>query len=145
MSTTMVRSVIDEYREAWNAHDAARCAKLFTEDGVREFKVLPLALTGNKARFAGHAEIEEGIRVFIEAVPDLTVEALSWSEGDRHVVLEWRVKGTHTGNWGGWTGQGEAVDFPGVSIYEIDGELIREERMYFDNNLMAANWTPPSA
>jgi steroid delta-isomerase-like uncharacterized protein len=142
--TTVVRSLVDEYVEAWNAHDPARCARCFTEDAVREYKVLPLPLTGGVARFEGSVAVEESIRVFMDAVPDIEVTALGRSEAEAHVVLEWHVKGTHTGDWAGWTAQGEAVDFPGVSIYQFEGGLFREERMYFDNNLMAANWKPPA-
>lgn len=145
MTTTIVRSLVNDYLDAWNAHDPSRCAQCFTEDAVREWKVLPLPLTGGVARFEGNAAVEESIRVFMDAAPDLTVTELSRAEGDGHVVLEWLVKGTHTGDWGGWTAQGEAVEFPGVSIYEFEGGLFREERMYFDNNLMASNWKAPSA
>lgn len=55
------------------------------------------------------------------------------------------AKGTHTGDRGGWTAQDEAVELPGVWIYEFEEGLFREKRMSFDNNPMAANRKPPSA
>lgn len=135
--------VIQSYLAAWNGHDPARIAGHFASNGVREWHVMIHPMIGGPTRFEGPQDIEGGVRVFMDAVPDLTVDTVQLTETDGGAMLEWRVRGKHTGAWGGWTGQGEEVDFGGASVYRIDGDKILEERMYFDPDVMAKNWTPP--
>jgi steroid delta-isomerase-like uncharacterized protein len=140
-NTDIVRS----YADAWNAHDAERVAGHFTADGVRRWQVVMNPLIGGPTAFQGTKEIASGVATFMEALPDLVVTAETAVETDEGAILEWRVRGTHTGAWGGWVGQGESVDLPGVSVYRMDGGKIVEERMYFDPDMMARNWTPPGS
>jgi steroid delta-isomerase-like uncharacterized protein len=135
--------VVRSYAEAWNAHDARSVAGHFTRDGVRHWQVVVNPLIGGPTRFEGPEEIAAGVKAFMDALPDLVVSAETVVETGDGAVLEWRVRGKHTGAWGGWSGQGEEVDLPGVSVYRIDGDKIAEERMYFDPDMMARNWTPP--
>lgn len=136
--------VLTSYAEAWNAHDPDRVADHFAEDGVREWELVMSPLIGGPTRFAGHDDIAMGVKAFMDAVPDLKVELRTVAETDDGAMLEWVVKGTHTGAWGGWTGQGEAVVLPGVSVYRIKGDKLTEERMYYDPDMMAMNWKPPA-
>jgi steroid delta-isomerase-like uncharacterized protein len=135
--------VLMSYAEAWNAHDPDRVADHFADEGVREWELVMSPLIGGPTRFAGHKDIATGVKAFMDAVPDLKVELRTVAETDDGAMLEWVVKGTHTGAWGDWTGQGEAVVLPGVSVYRIDGDKLTEERMYYDPDMMAMNWTPP--
>jgi ketosteroid isomerase-like protein len=141
---TTVAELVDSYFDAWNAHDTGRVASHFTPDGVRHWQVVNNPLIGGPARFEGTDEIEHGVKVFMDAVPDLRVEPGVRAETADGAIFEWRVIGTHTGAWGGWTGQGEAVDLPGVSIVRIADGKFAEERMYFDPDMMARNWRPPA-
>ena len=141
MATKM--DLVMSYAEAWNAHDPNRVAGHFADDGVREWELVMSPLIGGPSTFAGTTEIASGVKAFMDAVPDLTVEVRTVAETNDGAMLEWVVKGTHTGAWGGWTGQGETVELPGVSVYRIAGEKLMEERMYYDPDMMAMNWTPP--
>ena len=66
------------------------------------------------------------------------------AETEDGIIFEWTCTGAHTGAWGDWQGQGEAVELPGVSIMRIADGRILEERMYFDPDMMARNWRPPA-
>jgi steroid delta-isomerase-like uncharacterized protein len=135
--------ILTSYGEAWNTHDPEKVAGHFAADGVREWELVMSPLIGGSTRFAGPSEIASGVKAFMDAVPDLTVDIRTVAETDDGAMMEWMVTGTHTGAWGGWTGQGEKVEFPGVSVYRIAGDKLMEERMYFDPDLMAKNWSPP--
>ncbi len=138
-NTEIVRS----YISAWNAHDPEAAAEHFADDGVRHWRVVMNPLIGGPTRFEGHEEIAGGVKAFMDAVPDLVVDTPVLVETDDGAILEWVVRATHTGAWGGWAAQGEDVELPGVSIYRVvDGKIV-EERMHFDVDMMARNWTPP--
>lgn len=137
--------MLRSYTDAWNSHDPDKVAAYFTNDGVREWELVLSPLIGGPTRFEGPPNIASGVKAFMDAVPDLKVELRTMAETDDGAMMEWLVTGTHTGAWGGWTGQGEQIAFPGVSVYRIDGGHFMEERMYFDPDLMARNWDPQKA
>jgi steroid delta-isomerase-like uncharacterized protein len=136
--------LITSYAAAWNSHDSKRVAAHFADDGVREWEVVMSPLIGGPTRFAGQDDIATGVKAFMDALPDLAVEARTLVETSDGAVLEWTVTGTHQGAWGGWTGQDERVELPGVSVFRVKGGKLVEERMYFDPDVMAKNWTPPA-
>ncbi|MCU0306420.1 MAG: ester cyclase [Thermoleophilia bacterium] len=111
---------------------------------MREWMVKPLSPV-IPARYEGRAAVVEGIAGFMGALPDIRVEGGDAWEIEGGAVLEWRVTGTHTADWDGWDAQGEAVDFPGCSVYRIEDGMIRRERMYWDTAQMVAGWRPPGA
>lgn len=137
------RDTVRRYYEAWNALDAPACAACFARDGVREGRIMARATRpGHRfPRFEGRAAIEERIAGFMRAVPDLAVEVLRVGEGPDAVWVEWRLTGTHTGDWGGWEAHGERVDVPAVSIFRIEQGLFAEEAEYIDPAVMM---TPPA-
>jgi uncharacterized protein (TIGR02246 family) len=147
MATTdhSTAQLVDSYRDAWNAHDPERVASHFAPDGVRHWQVVNNPAVGGPTRFAGHDEIAAGVKAFMDALPDLQVELGVRADVPDGSVFEWTVRATHTGAWGGWTGQGEAVELPGVSIARVADGRFLEERMYFDPDMMARNWRPPGS
>lgn len=88
--------VIEAYGVAWNVPDADACGALFTDDGVREWMVKPLAPT-IPARYEGRASVIEGIRGFVTALPDIRVDMLNLWEVPGGGVLEWRGRSTSPG------------------------------------------------
>ena len=142
MPTRGPRQTVLDYMAAWNAHDAAGCAACFHEDGVREGRIMARATRpGHRfPRFVGRAAIEERIAGYMAAVPDLAVEIVRACESDGTAWLEWRLRGTHRQDWGGWVARGEAVDVPAVCVYRVRDGLIAEELEYIDPAVMM---TPP--
>jgi hypothetical protein len=47
-------------------------------------------------------------------------------------TLEWTFRGTHTGDVDGFPARGEAIHLDGVSVCIMEGELVKEERVYWD-------------
>jgi ketosteroid isomerase-like protein len=128
---------------SWNRLDAGGCAECFAADGVREGRIMASATSPGSRfpRFEGRDAIRERIAGFMRAVPDLHVEITRITEDDDgNVWCEWRLRGTHTGDWGRWTATGARVDVPAVSIYAMQDGLITHEAEYLDPAVMM---TPP--
>jgi steroid delta-isomerase-like uncharacterized protein len=111
---------------AWNARSGAAVARAFTPDGVRVEFALPGARLEGREAIAAHAE------AYMRAVPDCRLEIRAIAEHDGVAVVEWTLRGTHTGDLPGLPAQGEEVALDGVSVCAMEGGLIREERVYWD-------------
>jgi steroid delta-isomerase-like uncharacterized protein len=119
--------------DAWNARDAAAVAALFTEDGVRHQFAVP------EGRFEGRDAVTEAAGTIMHAVPDCRLEIVSATEAADVAVVEWLFSGTLQNDIPGLPANGGAVRLPGVSVCRMQGDRIREERVYWDTaTLMAA-------
>lgn len=119
--------MIPRLEEAWNARSGEAVSEAFAPDGVR----LEYALPG--ARLEGRDAIAAHTQGFITAVPDCKLEIRGITEGQGgDVTVEWTFKGTHTRDLPGLPARGEPVALDGVSVCRMDGDLITEERVYWD-------------
>jgi steroid delta-isomerase-like uncharacterized protein len=121
-------------REAWNSHDGKQVANLFRSDGARHHMGMDDA-----SPYVGQTPIAELAQAILDAWPDSVLDVRSTIEGpDGLVVVEWRWRGTHQKDWGILPARGEATDLSGVSVYQLEGDLIREEHVYWDNAVLMA-------
>jgi steroid delta-isomerase-like uncharacterized protein len=74
----------------------------------------------------------------LDAYPDCTVEIRRETGGGPHVVVEWIFRGTQVKDFGTIPGKGQAVALSGISVFEMDGDLIRDEHTYWDNATLLA-------
>ena len=117
----------------WSSRDSSTIAGMYTEGGVRHQLALP------EGRFEGRDAIKGAAQGLIDAVPDEVVEVRKVIEGSTGtVVVEWVFKGTHTNDSPGWPAKNEAVELVGVSVCDMEGDLIREERVYWDTATLLA-------
>jgi steroid delta-isomerase-like uncharacterized protein len=117
----------DKLEAGWNARDGRAVAEAFTTDGVRHEFALPGALLEGREAIAAQAQ------AYIDAVPDCTLGIRSVSQSDdSHLIVEWTWRGTQTRDLPGLPARGQAVALDGVSVCEMEGDLIREERVYWD-------------
>lgn len=113
--------------EAWNGRSGESVAEAYAPDGVR----IEYALPG--ARLEGRDAIAAHTAGYIHAVPDCVLEIRGETRGeDGSVTVEWTYTGTHTGDLPGLPARGAAVALPGVSVCRMHGDLIAEERVYWD-------------
>lgn len=118
---------------AWNSRNGETIAEAYTPDGVR----IEYALPG--ARLEGREAIAEHVQNYVHAVPDCSLVIRGERKGDDGtVIVEWIFKGTHSGSLPGLPAQGAAVDLHGVSVCEMDGDLVRQERVYWDGATLLA-------
>jgi steroid delta-isomerase-like uncharacterized protein len=117
----------------WSSRDGEKVASMYTENGVRHQIALP------EARLEGREAIAGAAQGLIDVVPDEVVEIRKVTEGSNGtVVVEWVFKGTHKNDAPGWPSKGEAVNLVGVSVCDMEGDLIKEERVYWDTATLLA-------
>lgn len=117
---------VPKLEAAWNARSGDAVASAFTPDGVR----IEYALPG--ARLEGRPAIAAHTQSYIHAVPDCRLEIRGISAANGTVTVEWTLRGTHSGDLPGLPARGEDVALDGVSVCVMDGDHIREERVYWD-------------
>ncbi len=124
--------VIARYADAWNDHDASACAACFLPEGRRIWCVRGVGAAPDPRRpprFEGRDAIAASTAGVMASVPDLRLDVEALSEGsDERIWTEWRLTGTHAGDWGA---TGGPVDMLGVSIFRVGPGGIREERVYW--------------
>ena len=84
------------------------------------------SLEGRDA-IAGHTQ------GYFAAFPDFGLEDRGVLRDGDTVTFEWTALGTHTGDVPGFPASGREVRLTGVSVCTMDGDLIREERVYWDS------------
>lgn len=126
--TTAPSTAAHELLAAWNSRDPERVARMYAPDGVRHQYARP------SVHLQGRREIAEGVRAIFDAFPDSRLDLRELREpGAGVAVLEWTWTGTQTGDLPGLPAQGGALQLDGVSVCDLEGGLIREERVYWDN------------
>jgi steroid delta-isomerase-like uncharacterized protein len=123
-------ALVEAYMAAWNAHDAAKAASFFAEDGVF------LDATVGKPQ-TGPADIQANvIQSYLTAVPDLV-----WQREDEPIVdkdgagiaFQWTISGTNTGPWSdGTEATGNPFKISGVSFMRLKDGKIAFEGEYYD-------------
>lgn len=130
--------LLTRYERGLNLHDHRACAECFVEDAIREFLTAAPCRDGDAAphRVRGRGAIAQDLGRLMRAVPDISVEVVSAGYGsDRRLWTEWRVRGTHSADWGRWRARGRRIEVLGVSVFRLSNAGFLEERLYWDSAL----------
>lgn len=100
--------VIETWIERFNAHDAAGCSALYSDNASLHVAFL--------APTEGRAAIHAMFEAYFTAAPLHCLVKHLHTTDDGHVVLEWQDK----------------VGLCGVNIYEVADGLVQRQRNYFD-------------
>ena len=71
-------------------------------------------------------------QAYVDAVPDCVLDIRGSHETNGITTVKWTFRGTHTGDIPGFPAKGEPIHLDGVSVLVMDGELVKEERVYWD-------------
>lgn len=112
--------------DGWNLHDPELVAAAYTPDGVRDQRGTPVA------RHVGRTEIAAAVGAMVDALPDCMLTVGRTSPADGAVTLEWTLAGTHLAALAALPASGARLEIRGVSVCRMEGDLIAEERVYWD-------------
>lgn len=129
MTSRTSASVVADYVEAWNAHDADAIVATFAAGGTYTDPTVPDGLTGD-AIGAYAADLWT-------AFPDLSfdIERLTPTD-DGCVLAQWTMHGTHEGPLEDLPPTGGTVALPGVDVIGVDDGDITAVEGYFDGGTM---------
>jgi len=118
-------SLGEEWAAAWSRHDVEGLVQLFIKDCEYEdvaFDVVNRGLEG----------VREWATGFLGSFPDLRVEAIRSFEDERRGVLEWRMSGTHLGDFDGLAPTHRRWSVRGVTILDFENGRIRRCADYWN-------------
>ena len=116
--------VVNEHMRLENAHNFPAC---IAEFGRPQYEVM-----ADGEVFAGSARVNDFLSENLRAFPDFIFEPTRVSPTSEAVLVEGVFKGTHEGPWRGLPATGRRVSFPMCLIFEFDGPVLVNERIYFD-------------
>jgi steroid delta-isomerase-like uncharacterized protein len=118
-------NLLDEWAQAWNAHDIPALTSLYRPDGIYED-----AAFGSQAH--GAAEIKNFAAATLTGIPDfkLTVTNRSLRATSGHI--EWVMSGTQVGAFPGLPATGKMFHVRGATILVIKNGKIARSTDYWD-------------
>jgi len=116
---------VNEHVRLENAHEFAAC---IAEFGRARYEVI-----ADEAVFDGAERVDDFLCENRRAFPDFHFEATRVvAAGDNAVLAEGTFTGTHEGPWRGLPATGRRVTFPMCVVFDFEGDVMVNERLYFD-------------
>ena len=123
-SAPRMPSIVEHWRDAWNAPDPQAMGALFTPDGTYEDLAFQVTSTGRQA-------VAEWVRVTRGHMPDLHVDvADAFQVGDR-IAVRWTSSATPV-CLATVPGTGKRFSVPAASLWEVPDGRIATARDYYN-------------
>ena len=116
--------IVREHMESENRHDYDATIATF---GHPRYEIVP---TGQV--YDGEEQVREYFRVTRTAFPDQRNELIALHHADDGVIVEFDLKGTHTGPLGDMEPTGREFTCRMAAFFLFEGERLVCERVYFD-------------
>jgi steroid delta-isomerase-like uncharacterized protein len=127
---TAAASIAQAWTDAWNSHDSAQVASLFTPDGM--YEDLAFGLTAHGAD--GITKFADG---FFKAAPDLHIKLVAGFGTETWAAAEWVFSGTDTGGVAG-APTGKRFEVRGATIFALkNGRAVRDTDYYNASTVLA--------
>lgn len=111
-------AAVDRLRRAINRHDLDRIAASFAPDYRNDTPAHPAR------SFTGREQVRQNWAQILAAVPDLSAELVGMIAGAGTVWAEW--------DWAGTRRDGTPLHMRGVTIMEIEADLVSSARFYLE-------------
>ncbi len=119
-----IKMIAEGYAQRiWNEKDLSAIDDFFHQD------VIVHSLLGD---FHGQESMRRIVQAWLTGFPNLTVEHNDVISDRDLVMIHWKAKGTHQGEFKGIKPTGKPVSYAGVTIYRIEDEKIIEYWAYLD-------------
>lgn len=123
--TTDLERMLQDYYDAWNAHDVERIATFFTDDCV--YDDVPAG-----APTHGKEELKASWGAFFPTCPDFKIKVKALFATGDWAGSEWVLSGTQAADWPGMPNTGKSFTIVGASIMELRDGKIRRNSDYWD-------------
>ena len=120
-----MKKIIDAYVAAWNGEGIDNLGECIADNIVR---TIPATMDGSTTSLT---DLQEHIRGFRTAFPDMTITIDDTFGTDERYVLEWTFKGTNTGE-GDQPPTNRYAEVSGISVYRVEDGKLAEETVQFD-------------
>lgn len=121
--------VLDRALSAWNRHDLDTYLQLYSAEAT---------VTGYTPEPVGVDGLRQVYETFFAAFPDVTLERVDALEDGEKVAVQFRMSGTHQGDFQGVPATGRSVEVEGMTILRFDGQRVVERVSLVDQlGLMA--------
>jgi steroid delta-isomerase-like uncharacterized protein len=125
-----VRALLDAQRH----HDLPGLLNLFGPEPTLEFAGGP--------RHMGKERVGQIYGDMLRAFPDLTIDVIGEHAGERSVVVEFVMQGTHRQQWLGMAPRGRTLTLPVCAVFLFDKkDQLSAQRLYLDRNLAIVQLT----
>jgi steroid delta-isomerase-like uncharacterized protein len=120
-----MRTAMQGFVEALNAHDVAEMSSYWTDDVVYDFVPQPPPLNGKQ-------EVEAFFEALFQGIPDFHGVQTRILVSDNIMVTEAAVTGTHSGELSGIPATGSSLQLLALHIWEFEGDKIKRATEYVD-------------
>ena len=125
-----VRALLDAQRK----HDLPGLLNTLAPEPTLEFVGGP--------RHVGKERVGQIYGDMLRAFPDLTIDVIGEHAGDRVVVVEFVMQGTHRQQWLGMAPRGRVLTLPVCAVFLFDKkDQLSAQRLYLDRNLAIVQLT----
>jgi steroid delta-isomerase-like uncharacterized protein len=125
-----VRALLDAQRK----HDLPGLLDLLAPEPTLEFVGGP--------RHVGKERVGQIYGDMLRAFPDLTIDVVGEHAGERVVVVEFVMQGTHRQQWLGMAPRGRVLTLPVCAVFLFDKkDQLSAQRLYLDRNLAIVQLT----
>ena len=125
--------IVREYMSAWNKRDVEAIVSFFADGG--EYIDVTNVNNSWAAPWIGRDAIREAVRDMYAGVPDLAFDVSFIRADSDYAVVEWTMKGTHSGDWETLPATDRPLAVPGVSVIQLVDGKISHQRDYWDGYL----------
>jgi len=128
--------IVRKYMDAWNNRDVDAIVSFFADGG--EYIDVTNVNNGWAAPWRGRDAIREAVRDMYAGVPDLAFDVSFIRAASDYAVVEWTMKGTHSGDWETLPATHQTLAVPGVSVIQLVDGKISHQRDYWDGYLFSS-------
>jgi steroid delta-isomerase-like uncharacterized protein len=122
-------AIVREHMDSENRHDYDATLATF---GHPRYEIVPSGVV-----YDGEEEVREYFRFTRTAFPDQRNELIALHHADDAVIVEFDLKGTHTGPLGDFAATGREFSCRMAAFFLFEGERLVCERVYFDAGTIA--------
>jgi steroid delta-isomerase-like uncharacterized protein len=122
-------AIVREHMESENRHDYDGTIATF---GHPRYEIVPAGVV-----YDGEEEVREYFRLTRTAFPDQRNELIALHHADDAVIVEFTLKGTHTGPFGDYQPTGAEFTCRMAAFFLFEGDALVCERVYFDAATLA--------